>query len=123
VIIANLDDGKSEKFDIRKVSERTRFNSLGRDSFFCRKLRGLWLQIENHSTTIPLPKNFRQIYFCCDLLFSQRNGEDIVKGEKVTIHADEISVSVVSYYGSSPRMTRIDVEKIGKMRFLPEKGE
>jgi hypothetical protein len=117
MVILNLEDGTSKKFDLQAPADLANLNSLGSNAVFMARVRAIWLST-NQTETLPMPKGFRRFRLWADLITSK--GGQAPRGERVVMQADDISVALTAYYGPAPRMTRVDVQRTGKLRWAPE---
>jgi len=119
MVILNLEDGTSKKFDLQSPADLTSLNSLGGTAAFMARVRAIWISTEAQTETMPIPKGFRRFSIRADLVFAKAGGPK-PKGERLILQADDISVALTAYYGPVPRMTRVDLQRTGKLRWAPE---
>lgn len=122
MVTLNLEDGTSRKFNLQEPSDLAALNQLGRDSRHLARVRALWISTDLQTETMPIPKGFRRFRIWASLV-PGKTSEDKPKGERIVVQADEISVTFTAYYGPVPRMTRVDVQRTGKLRWSPELTE
>ena len=116
----NCKDGSTLSFELSKDEEYQRWVELTSRADFMQQVTGLSILYNTYWHTLPLPKRFRNINFHAKVLKSDKGGIERIIGERIVCQADEIQISVITYYGNRPKMTRIDVRKIGKQRFSPK---
>ena len=117
MVTLNFKDGRIEKFNLKDDTSREKFNSLGQ--CFSTKgsevVTGIWFNTENHGITLPSPKRFRRVSFFGEIVY--KNGEP--KGERITVHADQVRMSITSWYRENGKMAKVELFKIGKQIFNP----
>ncbi len=111
MVTLNLKNGNTLKLDISKKSDREKFNSLGQSSSDSDTITGIWFNTENHGITLPTPRKFRRVFFYGELLM---NEDSKPKGEQITIKADDVRMTVTSYYRASGKMARVDLWHTGR---------
>ena len=116
MIILNMKDGSTVKFNTEEDEQREQFNKLGYDPHKVKFISGLWVIVDKQRVTLPFPQKFRRVYFYCDIMRNKRDG--VISGDQVVVQADDIRLLVTSYR-SHDRMTRIDLRKTGKQVFIP----
>lgn len=119
MIILNMRDGSTVKFNIEKDEQRDKFNAIGSNPNEVKFISGLWINADKQKVTLPFPQKFRRVYFYCDIMRNRKDGS--ISGDQVVVQADDIRLLVTSYR-SHDRMTRIDLRKTGKQVFIPQEG-
>lgn len=120
MVILNFKDGSSRKLDLREKADRDELNRIGGTPTAVATVTGVWVNSDKFSVTLPMPQRFRRVSFYGELVIHPKGGE---RGEKVVLQADDIQQAVTLYYGEAPKMTRIDLTKMGKQIFRPERSE
>lgn len=114
MVTLNLVNGETLKLDIAKKADRERFNSLGQSSSnndSKSSITGIWFNTENHGITLPIPRKFRRVFFYGELLMGKG---DQPTGEVITIQADDVRMTVTSYYRKEGKMARVDLLHTGR---------
>lgn len=119
MVTLNLEDGSTRKFNLQLPEDLSSLNSLGSDPRFIARVRAIWISTEQQTETMPMPKGFRRFHLWADLVRTD-GANPRVKGERLVLQADDIAVSLTAYYGPVPRMTRVDVQRTGKLRWAPQ---
>ena len=114
MVVLNFRDGRTEKFNLADTAEARRLNGIGNDPQAASRVSGLWLKIDERSTTLPIPKRFRRVSFFGESLI-RGDGEHI--GERLVIQADDIEVSATMWTSGS--MTKIETTKTGRRVWAP----
>ena len=119
----NLKDGKTIAFDLKDESNLKEWLELSSGEVFQRQITALGKIHNSQWYTLPIPKKFRRISFEAELVENSKRNVPIERkyiGERLKCYADDILISLLVYYGNRPRMSRIDVIKLGKRRFDPK---
>jgi len=122
MIKVNLRNGETLSYDLKDVKESAEWRRVSSQLSFQKKISGVGIIFNSQWYTLPIPKKFRQITFHAELVKNTK--KDVPKdrefvGEKIIVYADEIMISILVYYGKRPKMSRVDVVKIGKCRYNP----
>lgn len=121
MIKVNCKDGKTISFDLASEEDVKKWESLSSEKEFVNSITGISILYNTYWHTLPLPKKFRNIRFHAKLVKSAKGGVEKIVGERIVCQADDIQISVITYYGNRPKMTRIDIRRIGKIRYIPPK--
>lgn len=116
----NFKDGTSKKFDILDELDRKTLNTIGQDHPIKKEITAIWLMTQNHSITLPIPQRFRRVLFFGEIIYEKKT--DIVKGEKLTIQADNIKIIVTTYFRKEGTMHSVAIQNVGKQMFNPNGG-
>jgi len=119
----NLKDGTTVSFDLKDPVDHERWKQMAASNSFQNEMTGVGIIFNSHWYTLPLPKRFRQISFQAELVENSKKDAPPDRrwvGERVKVYVDDVLVSLLVYYGNRPRMSRIDVVKVGKRRYNPE---
>lgn len=122
MIKVNLKDGKTLSYDLQDEKAVKEWEELSSHQDFQQRITGIGIIYNAQWYTLPLPKKFRQVFFQFELV--ENNKKDAPEdrkyvGERVKCYADDTLISLLVYYGSRPKMSRVDVIKLGKRRFNP----
>lgn len=117
VLNVNLENGNVRSFDLEKETELEEWKSFSRDWRNQRSIRVVGILFDRVFHALPLPKQFRRVYYEAEILRDRKDGRRIV-GERITCQADDVQISL-TVYKNAPKMTRTDVRKIGHSRFNP----
>lgn len=116
MIKVNVRNGKTLSFDLKNNNDKRKWDEVYSDSKFQKSITGIGILYNSQWYTLPLPKNFRSAMFYAEIVTHRKNINELV-GEKIICHVDDIQISLLVYYGITPKMCRIDVIKIGKLRY------
>lgn len=108
---ANLVTGQTLTFDLRDGVQLAAWNQKQADPDFQRQLRALAILHDGHMHTLPTPGRFNRIAFYAEIL---------PNGERVSWHADDVMCALTVYSGGNTRVSRVDVHRMGKARFVPD---
>jgi len=97
------------------VGERAEWLRLAGDPSFQETITGLAILNNRILHTLPIPKGFRQVEFSADRIEDRKNG--MIVGERMECQADGILVSEIVYYSKTPRITRVDLLRVGRQVF------
>ena len=120
MIKVNCRDGRTLSFELLEEEDAKQWNDLMETREFVQGVTGISILYNTYWHTLPLPKKFRHINFHAELLKSVKEGAEKVIGERIICQADDVQISLITYYGNRPKMTRIDVRKTGRQRFVPK---
>jgi len=109
----NLKDGSVLKLDLKKDSDRERFNQLGQglSSKLSETVTGIWFLKDDSSpaVTLPIPQRFRRVFFYLEPLIDREN---VHRGDFVWLQADEVSLTITKYFKDG--MFKVDLRYRGK---------
>ena len=116
----NLRNGRTLSYDLTESDqfEKWRLDSSYAD--FQSQITAIGIVFNSQWFALPLPKKFRQCHFEAGLVESNRKESPRYTGEKVQCYADDVLISVQVYWGHKPKMSRIDIIRVGRRRFNPE---
>lgn len=117
MVKANLASGRTVSYDLRTEPGRKSWAHDQMDSEFQSQVRALAVHHERLMHTLPLPPRFARVAWTAEAI-QEDDGE--VVGERISCHADEVIVSFTCYYRATSRITRTDLRRLGKPRYLPE---
>lgn len=120
MIKVNKDDGQTLSFDLTEDDGCERIISLLRDKTFSDSMRGIGCLHNTYWHQLTRPKKFRNINYFVEKVKHEKNGVVKDVGEKIICQADDIQLTILVYYNVRPKMTRIELRKIGKQRFIPK---
>lgn len=96
MIILNMRDGSSRKYDLADPAQLASLNALGNSAAAMAGVSGVWLKTDTHATTIPAPRGFATSSLVAELLAN----ESALVGERLTFQVDDVALSVLAYYGA-----------------------
>lgn len=120
MLMVNLSDGTTLKFDLDKDHERKMWEEWSTASDFQTKIRGIGVLHDGNYYSVPIPKRFKRIQFFAERVFNVKKGVQRKSGERVTCHCDEIKIDVLVYTYKNPPppiRLRLDISRIGKQMF------
>lgn len=120
MIKINKNDGKTLSFDLTKDNECKEISSLLGDEKFINDMRGIGSLHHTYWHQLIPPKKFRNVHYTVEKVTHKKNGITKIVGEKIICQADDIQLTVLVYYNIRPKMTRIELKKIGRQRFIPK---
>ena len=115
----NLKSGRTVTFDLEKETDAAEWKRSVADVSFQSSIRAIGIVTGGFYFTLPLPKKFRLMHFDAELVQSTKLDRKYV-GERVKCFCDDLLISILVYYGTMPKMSRVDILKIGRRRFNPE---
>jgi len=118
MIKVNTKIGKTLSFNLDNEDEKALWIERSSDTEFQHSITGIGIIYNSQWYTLPLPKKFKKAIFHAEVVRNRKKLEELV-GEKIMCHVDDVQVSLLVYYGNRPKMCRIDVTKVGKMRYNP----
>lgn len=120
MIKINSDDGKTLTFDLSTGGECEKVSSLLGDKKFVDSVRGIGCLHHTYWHQLTRPKKFRNINYSVEKVKHEKHGVVKEVGEKITCQADDIQLTILVYYNVRPKMTRIELRKIGNQRYIPK---
>ena len=120
MIKVHLRDGKTLSFDLTVDDERKRWEEMSSHREFTEMVTGMGVLHDKHWHTLPSPKMFHRYEYGAELVRTVKNGVETNVGERVTLQADDVRVTLMVYFGHRPKMARVDMKRIGKQRFSPK---
>jgi len=127
VIFIHRKDGTTLKFDLSgekvdgdEIRGDAELQELLADSKWTADISGMAVKSNKEMKALTLPKGFLNVSFSAESLHDSRKSPPAFLGERVHIQADEIRMTLTAFTTRQPRMTRIDIRKTGKPRFLPK---
>ena len=121
MIKVNTKDGSTLSFDMCDDKERKSVTGLLKERLFRDSVTGLSSLHNTFWHALLRPKRFRNVQYFVEQEIDRRNGDEVVKGEKIICQADDVQLSILIYYNARPKMARIELKKVGKQRFIPER--
>jgi len=113
----NLSDGSTLSIDLAQDADQERWSALRSDPKFQEDIRGVSIQGDARTLTLPVPFRFRTIHF--DIGFSKAQGKSGTKMERAYCYADSIRIVLTSYTEGGMRLSKVEVSRVGKMRHGP----
>lgn len=123
MIKVNCRDGKTISFDLNEESEREELIDKLSERDFLRSITGVSSLHNTFWHVLTRPKKFRKVSYFVELVKHKKNGVEKIVGEKIICQADDVQLSILVYYNVRPKITRIELKKIGKQRFIATRNE
>jgi len=121
MIKINKKDGKTSSFDLNVVGQAGELTELMDNKDYIQSITGISSLHNTFWHALTKPKRFRKVNYFIELVKHKKNGVEKVVGEKIICQADDVQLSILVYYNIRPKMTRIELKKIGKPRFVPKR--
>lgn len=118
MIKVNLRNGKTLSFDLKNPIENIKWVKMLSQNNFQKQISGIGIIFNSQWYVLPIPKKFKQISFHAELVKNTKKNIEYI-GEKIKVYADDVTISILVYYGKHPKMCRFDIIKNGKCRFNP----
>jgi hypothetical protein len=123
VIKLNRKDGQTLSFDLTCEKDNDALNDILGNKESMEAITGIGCLHNTFWHALTKPKKFRNVQFSVEQLLGKKEGETSTKGERIICQADDIQLTILIYHNVRPKMTRIEMKKIGKLRFVPKKGK
>lgn len=120
MIKINKDDGKTLSFDLTNEDECKEISLLLGENKFLKSMTGIGCLHKTYWHQLTSPKKFRNVRYTVEKVTHVKNGVTKNVGEKIICQADDIQLTIMVYYNVRPKMTRIELKKIGRQRFIPK---
>lgn len=116
-LIVNLADGSTERFDLTDKSHFAKWRALQRERMG--SIRAVTLKSGRVLHALPVPRTgFSRVVVDAERVLHRTNpGKEI--GTRITVFADEVSVSVLVYDGERPPLVKTTLERTGRPVYLP----
>jgi len=111
----HVNSGRTLSFDLQDKGERAEWLRLAGNPTFQETITGLAVLNDRTLHTLPVPKGFIRIEFTADRVVDRKTGKTI--GERLDCQADGVKVSEMVYYSKTPRVTRVDLLRVGRQVF------
>lgn len=111
MVLANLSDGATCRFDLTDRSQVRDLNSILKSG----SVKALSLLFNTVQTVLPTPRHCKSALVFGAQLVSDKKGDPI--GEKIFVQADNTRVSLTATFKS--KLVRCDVTRIGRMKYDP----
>lgn len=124
MIKVNLKSGKTVSFDLKDEKERDAWKLHSSSVKFQNDISGIGIIWNSHWYTLPLPKKFRNVEFEAELVENHKKNAPAERkyiGERIKCYADDTLISLLVYYGNRPKMSRVDISRVGKRRHSPDR--
>ncbi len=119
MIKINKNDGKTLSFELDNVEDLESVKELLLDNGFANSITGISSLHNTFWHAITKPKKFNSVRYFIEHVKQMKGGSVKNVGEKIICQADDIQLSILVYYSIRPKMTRIELKRIGKQRFVP----
>jgi hypothetical protein len=118
---ANLRDGRTLCFDLLDEAGATEWATHQADPGFQAVVTGLSVAWDRELYTLPLPRAFKKTSYTAELI---RDKAGTANGIRIAVLADDAHASLTLYFTGSPKVTRYDLRRVGKPRFLvPDRAQ
>ena len=119
MIKVHTKNGSTLSYDLMDDDQRKKWEFDSRDIRFQANITGIGIVFNSQWFALPLPKKFRQCHFEAALVESKKKNAPKYTGERIRCYADDVLISVQVYWGHKPKMSRVDIIRVGKRRFNP----
>lgn len=123
MIKINKKDGKTISFDLNEENDKEKITELLGNKDFLGTITGLSSLHNTYWHALTKPKKFRSVSYHVESVKYKKGDVEKIIGEKIICQADDIQLTILVYYNQRPKMTRIELKRIGKRRFIPNKNE
>ena len=120
MIKVNLKNGQTLSFDLENIDEYSSLSDRLDDDVFVHSITGISVLHNKYWHAITVPQNFKTIKYFVERVKCVKNGIEKYVGERIVCHADDIRLTTLVYYNEKPRITRIDMKKVGNPRYTPK---
>lgn len=122
MIKVNIKDGKTLSFESDSEEDlKTLREKLGNKEFLD-SITGVSSLHNTYWHALTKPKRFRNVSYHVEEVKFKKGDIEKVVGERIVCQADDIQLVILVYYNNRPKMTRIELKKIGKRRFAPKEN-
>ena len=115
MVKVNLKDGRTLAFDLGATGDERRWKAAASVADFQRTITGMALLHGGELHALPLPKSFHSVSWSADAL---RDRENAIVGERISVQADDTLATITLYFRETPKLTRFDLRRIGRPRFV-----
>ena len=119
MIKINKNDGKTLSFELDSPDELKSVTKLLNENGFVEAVTGISSLHNTFWHALTKPKKFRKVRYFVEHVMQRKGGILKEVGEKIICQADDIQLTILVYYSVRPKMTRIELRKIGRQRFQP----
>lgn len=119
MIKVNLKNGSTLSYDLTEPDQKAKWLSDSENVDYQEQITAIGIIFNSQWFALPIPKRFRQINFEANLVESKKKTGPKFTGERIKCYADDVLISVQVYWGHKPKMSRVDVVRIGRRRFNP----
>lgn len=116
MLIANLSNGRTLRFDLSVKDERQKWQKFLDSSNG--QITALAISSRKNLHTFPRPYKLRTTHLGADVIKDAKNG--LITAERIWCHCGKVRVILTVYTGKVP-VSRIDVRQIGEIRFQPRR--
>lgn len=116
----NLKNGSTQSYDLLDYEQKSKWEHDSSSVEFQLQISGVGIVFNSQWFALPIPKRFRQIHYAANLVESNKKNAPRYTGERIQCYADDILISVQVYWGHKPKMSRVDIIRVGRRRFNPE---
>ena len=119
MIKVNFKDGNTLEFNLHKEDDFNQWLEWSQVADFQNKITGVGILFDKRLIMLPLPTRFKRIRFSAELVYKTRKGKNRLVGEKLTCHADDTLLELLTFTGvQRPTMdSKLTMRKIGKQMF------
>lgn len=120
LIKVNLKSGQTLSFNLGNKEDYSSLSDRLDDDVFARSITGISVLYNTYWHAITVPQNFKTITYHVERVVCVKHGIEVNVGERIVCHADDIRLTTLVYYNEKPKITRIDMKKVGKPRYIPK---
>ena len=114
-----LKTGETLSYDLLDNSQAKKWEKDSKDIKFQTQITAIGIVFNSQWFALPMPKKFRQCHFEACLVESNKKNAPKYTAEQVKCYADDVLISVKVYWGHKPKMSRVDIIRVGRRRFNP----
>lgn len=119
MIKVQLKSGETLSYDLLDKDQEEKWKKDSRNIEFQTQITAIGIIFNSQWFSLPLPKRFRQCHFEASLVESNKENAPKYTAEQVRCYADDVLISVKVYWGRKPKMSRVDIVRVGRRRFNP----
>lgn len=111
----NLTDGRTLRYDLSNPKDATAWAELARNHAFQNQITGLTVACNGVSYSLPRPRDFKDTMFLFAEYVPENLEQRIKGGERLLCYAGDVQVALLAH--AAQRAVRVDVTRVGKMRY------
>ncbi len=110
-------DGSVRGYDLRTIEGRREWSTDARDPSWQRGVSGVALAEGGHRADLPVPRRFNSVSYSAELVLD-RAGEPTA--ERISAICDGVVLSLTMYLNGRGGRFRVDADRRGTRRFMPD---